>query len=256
MRFGLLVDDWFRARARGGGPLRRWCCAHAPATARRRGGPAAVGRGGPSELRLGGERRRRRGGPSDSRARSRCGFPQRGPANQAGERVRTAADSAWDVHSDLYTSRWARFEVSRPALVSTFDTRAGQLHIGDSYNAEARPRRRRPGRAGRSPASPPSRSWPASPATTRCVDFAAPRRPDQPVTAGTPSALESQHERLVVDARRRERDLVLGHADQFRELRNGVLHRVAQPDDLRGRGAGVDRPMRAILSHRSVVAKV
>ena len=37
-----------------------------------------------------------------------------------------------------------------------YDTRAGQNRIGDSHNAHARPRRRRPGRAGRSPLPHPA----------------------------------------------------------------------------------------------------
>ena len=55
-------------------------------------------------------------------------------------------------------------------------------------------------------------------------------------------ALEAEDERLVVEARRKERDLVDGHADERREILGRELDGVAETDDVLCRRAAVDEP--------------
>ena len=55
-------------------------------------------------------------------------------------------------------------------------------------------------------------------------------------------ALEAEDERLVVEARRKERDLVDGHTDEGREILRRELDGVAETDDVLRRRAAVDEP--------------
>ena len=125
------------------------------------------------------------------------------PADRAEDRAKIAAGAARKARSDVCGGRFGAVLGSRPALLSMYDTRAGQNRIGDSHNAP-------PGHGAGGLAARAARRFPTQPqlvgvaTTTRCVDPVSRRSP----TAGTPSRAGSAP-RSVLPAARQETGLGL-----------------------------------------------